>query len=211
MLEVASIHVPKAGGTSFLGVLGAWYGEDLSWFYRCAGRIDPILPWTRCVHGHFNADFLAARRRITWMRDPARRAVSHFYYWRATPPVAIIDPLHLDVLAGRISLLEFAAHPEIRNLHTAYYGASTVADFDFIGIMEHQDSEMQRLAHILDKPVLSLPRDNVTRSEEYAAFKASPEFDETVAAIRQLNLRDQAFYDKACAAREEWVSLSSAA
>ena len=96
----------------------------------------------------------------------------------------------MDVLAGRISLLEFAAHPEIRNLHTAYYGASTVADFDFIGIMEHQDSEMQRLAHILDKPVLSLPRDNVTRSEEYAAFKAEMATLADRPDVRFANLED---------------------
>lgn len=96
-----SIHIPKAGGTSFLSVLAAWFGKKLYTHYFDAKQ--GKLPKKRnlrygllkrkfkkgiCIHGHFNKKrgfgvseyYPEARQFITILRNPLELALSHYFY-----------------------------------------------------------------------------------------------------------------------------------
>lgn len=197
MLELSSVHIPKSAGTSFLAVLRGWYGAGLSLEYHCNGTLDGIQPWTRAIHGHFKATEHEAERLITWMREPAKRVASHYYYWKVTAPVARVDPLHVAVIRNELSLLEFADHPEIRNLTASYMDGLDLDAFDFVGISESIAPETGRLARILEMPVVSPPRRNATASPEYMRFRASVDYERTMAEIRRMNAIDVDLYAQA--------------
>jgi hypothetical protein len=204
VLELASVHVPKVGGTSFVQVLLAWYGRSMSQYYTCNGTVEPVHDLTRVVHGHYYVGEFEGERTIMWMRDPARRVISHYYYWRLTPPQVGIDPIHVRMREENMPLLEFAALPEMRDLHSQYFAGHGVDDLDFVGVLEHTDAEMLRLAHVLDKRPLRLPRINDTATEEYAAFKRSAEYKPALERVRELNALDYALYDRAVERMHEW-------
>lgn len=204
MIETASIHVPKTAGTSFTDVLRRWYGADLSLYYECNGTIDDIGPTTRVVHGHMQAGVHEARHHVTWLRDPARRVISHYFYWRITQPVVKVDPLHLQVLDGSVSLLQFAEHPEIRNLAAWYFNGLDVDDFSFVGVVENGLQEMGRLAWILGMPATQSPRTNVTVSTEYEAYRGGGTMQRDIDAIRSFNDLDYELYAKAKDRMNTW-------
>jgi len=96
-----SIHIPKAGGTSFTSVLRTWFGKRLYLHY-----FDPkhgTMPRKRnikpgffkrrfqkgvCIHGHFNKmrgfgvqDYYPeVNQFITVLRNPLELALSNYYY-----------------------------------------------------------------------------------------------------------------------------------
>lgn len=197
MLEVASVHVPKSAGTSFIEVLKHWYGPTLSLEYTCNGTVDRVEPWTRARHGHFRATEHEAQHLVTWMRDPAKRLVSHYFYWRVTPPVARVDPTHQMMREQNTPLLEFAEIPEMRNLTAWYLDGRDVDDFSFVGIAEALGPEVGRLARILGKPPVAPPHINDTKTAEYLAFQASSDYAATMQRIRELNSLDYELYDQA--------------
>jgi len=84
MFELSSVHIPKTAGTSFGAALLDWYGRQLSVDY---GGLKSRPGKTKlAVHSQFPAEKREADRVITWLRDPAARIVSMYYFWRALPP-----------------------------------------------------------------------------------------------------------------------------
>lgn len=84
-----SIHVPKAGGTSFINVLEQWFGKGLhkSYYSERTGKMPKkvrLKKWllqeyrpNLCVHGHFNRDrgfgiddYYPSSQLISILRDP---------------------------------------------------------------------------------------------------------------------------------------------
>ena len=126
MIELISVHIPKCAGTSFSTVLRKTYGESLlgdqvdqpmdperpfqknfaAWKEEQDRK--PAPPGKRAIHGHFWAgkyDRQAPNaKRITWLRNPIKRLISHYFFWLSTPELP--HSLHKHVIQNKLSLLE---------------------------------------------------------------------------------------------------------
>lgn len=171
---LVSLHLPKTAGTSFAEALraasGAGYHDDYAdlpmqhatWRRRLhalrgglalRGRVPAHAT---CIHGHFLAlkYGLALRNRparwITWMRDPVQRLASHYAYWRrdydGSDPA---QPLRNRMLREEWSFERFALGPELRNVYRQYLWGFDPARFDFVGITEHYQADLERLVQRL--------------------------------------------------------------
>src|SRR5882757_7508321 len=109
MLELISLHVPKCAGSALLEALKGIYGEEnfyLDYEDQVIRPASPVnmdpegyvryfktlreqkLAGKRVVHGHFYLPKYADLKdalRITVLRDPVDRLISHYFYWKITP------------------------------------------------------------------------------------------------------------------------------
>lgn len=159
-LDLISLHVPKALGTSLRDVLCGHYGQDrVACDYDTflederpeARAMPPGLPASACVvHGHFSAARYAmvpARRRITFLREPVRRTISHYFFWVSGAKHG--NPLHDRVVDGGLGLLDFAGLPQIRRFYTeTIFGGCDLSSFDLVGTVETLDRDWPRFQRL---------------------------------------------------------------
>lgn len=160
-LDLVSLHVPKALGTSLREVLFAHYGRhrvacDYATFLEddrpeIRSAMPGRLPVSAAVlHGHFPAARYAAvpaRCRIAFLREPIRRTVSHYFFWVNGEKHG--NPLHDRVVDGRLGLLDFAGLPPIRRFYTeTIFGGCDPAGFDLIGIVEEIGRDWPRFQRL---------------------------------------------------------------
>ncbi len=220
---LVSLHLPKTAGTSFAETLrsasGGGYRDDYAdvpmqypaWQRRLhamrgglalRGRVPDDA---RCIHGHFLAlkyrIALGARpaRWITWMRDPVQRLASHYAFWRrdydGSDPT---QPLRNRVLREDWSFERFALGPELRNVYRQYLWGFDPERFDFIGITEHYQADLERLARRLGwETVAAAALVNPERGE--AGYDIDPALAER---IRRYHAADVGLYRWALARRE---------
>lgn len=181
-LELISLHVPKAFGTSIGEVLARHYGPDRivedygSSLEDNPPKAAPKLPANAAaVHGHFPAaryESVPARRRIAFLREPIRRTISHYFFWLVEPRHG--NRVHDHVLDRRLGLLDFARLPPIRRFYAeTIFGGCSMASFDLVGIVENVKRDwhaFQRLTGI------SAPLPHVNRNR-YTGY------DDIVAAV----------------------------
>lgn len=188
---LVSVHLPKTAGTSFSSALQSRYGARYLADYgdlpmhsarlqRHASAIahalslrGSVMADTDCIHGHFlPAKFRMAglRRRVgylTWVRDPVERIASHYHFWRrdydGSDP---LQPMRNRMLAEDWSLERFALGPEFRNLYRQYLWRFDPSLFDFVGITEHYEDDLDRLATQYLKGDLAHVRDLVNPNRE---------------------------------------------
>src|SRR5688572_23650392 len=190
--KLISVHLPKCAGTSFLKVLGVQYGSRLMLDYgeipldpeslfqkdfaAWADKQKPCLTQdfsrVSAVHGHFWAgkydEALPGALRITFLRDPIRRLVSHYYYWKSKP--SLPNSLHRAFVEKNASLLEFAEFPIMQNVYTKTFLRGYPLDrFAFVGICESLTDDIQRLRRQLGWPEVILPKANRTEHPDYKA------------------------------------------
>ncbi|MBM3549943.1 MAG: sulfotransferase family protein [Alphaproteobacteria bacterium] len=182
-LELISLHVPKAFGTSLAEVLVGHYGRE-----RIVGDYAIFLedspPATRfwrprlkrstaVIHGHFPAVRYAdvpARRRVTFLRDPIERTISHFFFWQLEPRHG--NPLHGRMLDEHIGLIGFARLPAIQRFYTqTIFGDCDMSSFDLVGTVENLERDWPRFQR-LTGIAAPLPHINRNRYPGYAGLKA---------------------------------------
>ena len=192
MLELISVHVPKCAGSSFKQTLLHAYGADaIRWDYGDRPA-DPSAPmnldpdgffarhWSsgypqlagkRVVHGHFHVGKYRAAPdrplRIVFLRHPVERTISNYRFWLQFPRHG--HALHDYVLDNQLTLVEFAKLPSMRHFYERVFFAGIERSvFDFVGTVEALESDMRRLAGILN---LELPafRENVGPQADAAA------------------------------------------
>ena len=172
MLEVISLHVPKCAGSSLKSMLQEAFGPQ-SVFEDYADRpLDPAsrlrrdpagffaaveaagfahLAHKRVVHGHFPARKyaqLACRHRITFLREPVDRLISHYFFWQSLARHG--HALHDYFLDHGLGIEDFAALPPIRALYSeTFFGGADMRAFDFIGFHEDIGRDLARLAALL--------------------------------------------------------------
>ncbi|MGH6839118.1 MAG: sulfotransferase family 2 domain-containing protein [Methylocella sp.] len=167
---IISVHVPKTAGSSFLVWLESIFGSDQ--IVRDADRptdpnsemnVDPARVLSRyaaarklpdgslVVHGHFWAkkyERIENAVRITFLRDPIERTISHYYFWLNTPGAG--NSLHQRVLDDGMGMLDFARLPQMRGFYRHFFFRDVnMASFDFIGDMSFFDEELGRLEALL--------------------------------------------------------------
>lgn len=112
------------------------------------------------VHGHFwlpKYDHVSGFR-MTVLRHPASRTVSHFmHFCRVRPPDNKPHfPLRQAVYAGHMSLNEFVRQPEIRHFYSqTMFGGVDMRRFDFIGRFERFPETIIELSTLLGTPDLA--------------------------------------------------------
>ena len=188
MLELISVHTPKCAGTSFRHSLANAYSEEKV-FFDYADRVgDPASPINldpegfmagmRCsdrlegisaIHGHFNINkysYMESKcARITFLRHPLERLVSHYFFWMSTNRHG--HSLHNYVIDNNLSILQFSRLPYIRYFYTnVMFRNVDMAVFDFIGRYEDHDHEMDRLGRLLGK-TLDVKKMNTNKYEDY--------------------------------------------
>lgn len=159
---MVSVHVPKAGGSSFQLALHQFFGNRL-WLDHGVPA-DPPRP-TACVHGH-----APARHRLEqypdaplvgWVRDPVERVLSQWRYWRRHPDPAhpVCRRLHDDDL-GPVELAELL--PDVQTSMLGY----DLGRYDFVGVVERSELSMTALRGLLGAPGLFLPHINLTEADD---------------------------------------------
>lgn len=168
-----SLHMPKTAGTSLAqtlrvafpdpGACQTEYVDQPMQYSRWCRRLRALraglagrgaLPDNlTCVHGHFLpvkfriAAGARAVRYVTWLREPVDRLASHYHYWiRDYDGLDPRQPLRNRVLRERWSFERFALGAELRDLYHEYLWRFDPAGFDFIGITERYDEDLQQMA-----------------------------------------------------------------
>ncbi len=205
-MELISLHVPKAFGTSLSEVLTRHYGGHRvlgdygSSLETCTGdrrMCRPVIaPSTTVIHGHFPAVRYAgmpARRRIAFLRDPVARTISHFFFWQVEPRHG--NALHERVLDERLGLLEFAKLPEIRRFYSdTVFGGCDMVSFDLVGIVEDLERDWPRFQRVTGIRAV-LPHLNRNRYPGYGEIAARVMADQALMReLRRILAEDIQFY-----------------
>ena len=182
-----SVHLPKTAGSSFLGALEQHFGARLLQDYAdrpitrsALSRIFTVLqsrvrfslssrslsPY-QCIHGHFmplKYDNLSAAtpvKFVTWMRDPVERVASHYHHWMRVEPPAHASPMRRRVYRGQWSLRRFCLGSEFRNIYTNFLWGFELERFDFVGISEYYDTELEYFANAFINEELVVRQHNI--------------------------------------------------
>ena len=120
------------------------------------------------------------------MRDPVERVVSEYAHLKRQP--ADGNPLG-QLIAQGFSLLDFAHHPDARNVQ--YKTIHSLNNFDFVGIAENFDAELARLYSIVGLELRSGHKSNLNPD------KVGPRYlleDRVRALLAKLNNEDEELY-----------------
>jgi hypothetical protein len=154
------VHVPKTGGGTFKHILKNYYGEN----FRSASFPKASINYAEfpVIQGHFRFNKYNHAPKVTWVRDPVERVISHFYYWnmflsrrrilRAEHGLGIgliwlpsLDEQKIKTHQSKrrydFTLLEFAEL--FPNLMRFYLGED-LSIYKFIGITEQYSQSMGR-------------------------------------------------------------------
>lgn len=205
-LELISLHVPKAFGTSLREVLVRKYGpERVAVDYEvsietCSEQErlmrPPLAPTVAIVHGHFPAIRYAdvpARRRVTFLRDPVARTISHFFFWQVEPRHG--NALHDRLLDERLGLIEFAKLPAIRRFYSdIVFGGCDMQSFDLVGVVEDLNRDWPRFQRLIGIDT-TLPHLNRNRYPGYSEIAARVMADPgLIRELRRILAEDIMFY-----------------
>jgi len=163
-----SLHLPKTAGQSFFTSLSEYDDyrilRDYADFPMNASSlkrngnavIQCVLNGFRnyreydCIYGHFlPLKYLLYSRKeknvkfITWMRDPVERLASHYYFWISKDHPKNAHPLRRQIIKEKWSLERFCLSTELKNLYSQFLWGFPLEWFDFIGITEYYESEIE--------------------------------------------------------------------
>lgn len=214
---LVSVHVPKSAGTSFRAWLESAFSPgrvlydygDRPLDPAAAMNVDPaaflaeqstrmsLPPGVDAIHGHFWArkyERIHGAFRMTFLRCPVERTISHYFYWVKLPPNA--HSLHRRVVEGRYDLLRFARLPEISRCYAGcFFRDVDMHRFDFIGDYARLDAETARLEALLGRAGTRDAR-NANRFPGYAELKAELLEDAALTAqLRAILADDIRFYE----------------
>ncbi len=216
-LQLVSIHIPKTAGTSFRNTLREVYGEDH------VVRLDITLEeekirlnekdWNgprlskdiQVAHGHFSPSLFQKYFReneanyITWLRHPVERVISNYYYLVKRLKEELEEERKgLNILSKlQRSLEEYASAPLNQNRISKFLSGRALEDFAFVGIQEHYQADLQRLAQLLEWPTAPHFRHNVTGKR----YEVSTDLRKQIASY---NEADMILYEKGLELREKY-------
>ena len=219
---IVSIHIPKTGGVSFREVLAELAEGHLVQDYadrplapaslgrRLRERLRRVRlpPGTRVVHGHFIASKYWSRhpdaRFVTWLREPIERLVSHYHYWLREPDPE--NPTCRRLLEERLTLGEFAALPELRDVQARFLSGLPIEAFAFVGLTERYEEGMELFGRLFGlEPGVQAARRNTNPERKGERYELEPGLRSSLEA---LNRADLALYARA---RARYEGLRAAA
>lgn len=215
-LKLLSFHIPKTGGTSFRNTLKGVYGKEAVVRVDAAKsetvRVEqtPIAPGTPIlqpvIHGHifwskWLSDFEAGPEvtKVIWLRDPVERVASQYYY------LAEVLERELDEQGKGLNILsklmktfpEFIRNRKVQNILSRYVSIDDLdQNFHFVGLLEHRQEDLARLARRLDWPEYKDHQHNATTDRP----APTPEERDLIRAYNQADVR---LYEQALEWREK--------
>jgi len=170
---LVSIHIPKAGGTSFRNVLKDWYGDKLYLHYFDEEKKKIPSKYTLdegiCIHGHFNKKrnfgiedyYPEIEQFVTIIRDPFDIVVSRYFYVKRLEDSnksfrngesLILTPDVEKYLIEMISDKDY--HPNIldyfpRELTLENYKSAIDEEFIYIGSIEDFEYSVMKISEKL--------------------------------------------------------------
>lgn len=112
----------------------------------------------KAIHGHFTRQDIYQLlgniqdvRMVTWLREPIDRVISNYNYLNELLESEIQDRPQAQRLVKRLkrSIYEFASLPANANKYQIYLGGQSLDFFDFVGLTDVFDEDIQRLADIM--------------------------------------------------------------
>lgn len=186
---ILSVHIPKTAGVSVRNILKEHYGPGFVLHYwqitDAWGRVLEQVPDNAaCVHGHYHTDALTGRfpsaTLITWVRDPVDRVVSSYFHRLRDPDWQ--HPVCVELHEKKLSLVQYAALPLVRNEMTRYFGSKQPGDFAFIGIVEDFERSLVVMKQVLGMPDIPARRDNVNPDKPAGGYVLGAQIREEIAA-----------------------------
>ena len=197
-LPLFMIHIPKTGGASVLECIKDWFGDGLLLHYyddvngkmpekydlaRVHSRETPVM-----LYGHFNKNrhfgipdyYPEASQFISILRDPFEQMISGYYFTRRVGvawkdksriPQADIGEFLRNTRSGMLH--QFPVEVTMEN-----YQEVIENNFIEIGITEHLDESLRRIAAKLGKPYDSktLKHLNISKRDENVPYELKGEF-----------------------------------
>ncbi len=215
-----SVQLPRANGNAFVQILHdifkeklafdtgdrpLWYDEETRQRHAREMSITKLTENfpddCRCVHGGFlPVKYVALQKYhrlafVTWFRDPVTRMVSHYHAWRKKfkpgQVAAIRERMHVE----NWSLEGFCRQVEMQNIYSQFLWRMPPEQFDFIGIAEHFERDIQLFAKMfsleLEIPCLKEFLDLEREAEQFPISKALRNY------IQSTNQADMILYEKA--------------
>ena len=209
-----SLHLPKTAGSSFRASLEEYYHGDVRRDYadlpintpkikrNIAALKHSAFPGgvsrVSCIHGHFlplKYFFLKDAKFITWMRDPVERLASHYYYWQRHYDPKNCPPLHRQMMEEAWSLEDFCLNHKLRNFYSQFLWGFPIRKFDFIGITEHYESDIEYFSRQFMGAALPVYAINTNETKKTSAYFADmPQLRQDV---ERYHRKDIALYNKA--------------
>jgi hypothetical protein len=215
--ELISLHIPKTAGTSFRNILKNVYGADQVVRFdineKREVKVNEVpftqkgLPAVKVIHGHFSYESLKeifalppGFKLITWMRHPAKRVISNFYYLESRLAELLDEERNgLNILSKmQRTLIEYSRAEINRNRQAKFLRGSRLTDFDFVGIHEHFPDELSRLGRILN-----WKQQPETLFQNKTPRKDQPHPPDLLHEIEELNKDDMALYEEALRIRKK--------
>jgi len=182
-----SVHLPKTAGSSFGLILKKEYEGKILLDYgdrpintTVVTRHQKALADAQanrnrdfgeiqCIDGHFMPTKYFPLKQsgkakfICWLREPLARMVSHYNFWLRNYDGGIgKGDLHCKVVEDKWSLEHFCFSDEMRNFYAQFLWNFPLDLFDFIGITERFDEDLQVFGRIfLKKENLETARANI--------------------------------------------------
>lgn len=181
-LPLISLHIAKAGGSSFKKILQKWYHIGYHSHYRnYHNMIDPpkhmgvrlhisrITPV--CIHGHFDEDnghgvfsyYPQAQQFITILRDPLETWISMYNYVLTVRKAKGLseDYLSIDEFFEEKGLNILSLTPF--NFNKDNYIDIIEENFIHIGVMENYQQSVSNIAQKLNKKPIKVPHLNISK------------------------------------------------
>ena len=155
MVELLSVHIPKTAGTAFRHILEEVYGINNVINDYPPDKIhqpdSKIAANIKVIHGHFIPSkyqgYYPQAKRIVWLRHPIFRLISEYFFAKIIQDRE--NAIHAQLLNNNLNVLEFAQIPEMRNFLTQYIQGMRLQEFDFVGIQEFYQEDLQNLQKIM--------------------------------------------------------------
>lgn len=228
---IISLHTPKTGGGSFKRLLINHFGksfkgdyadiplnksledrtrratefdDDMNTFKKSSYKILEI----ECIHGHFlpykykkllnNKDTLF----ITWLREPAERLISHYYFWQRAYSENVA-PLHKRVIEETWSLEKFCLSEELKNIYKKFLWCFPIENFAFIGVTEHFNEDIVFFSknYLGNNNTIEAPLININPNKQ-GMYSEKIDRD-LLRAIKEFHAEDYALYNFALRKRKK--------
>ncbi|MGK7918632.1 MAG: methyltransferase domain-containing protein [Trichodesmium sp.] len=219
--KIISIHVPKTAGTTFKKVLRQVYStEEIFFDYPHKGNFRHKMltnpkPGVKVIHGHFPSNKYDVKfpefRKIIWLRDPIKRLISLYFFWKTWQILVESDAENLEPLKeSSLTFIEFAEKPEMQNLvKSKFVQEQKLTDFYFVGIQEFFSEDLHELKVMLNWSEYELETQNTNPYPEYKLLlKEVLSNQEILNKISAINQEDIEIYREALSLREARIKTS---
>ena len=115
----------------------------------------PVPENANLIIGHFRGDAYLEWQdaaRITILRHPIDRLISHYMAWRVIQPTIEAGEFRRHVYEGRIDIVSFAARLR-RMLSQLYFSGVDMRNFDVIVCNEDYEAGIERMSAVLGVPL----------------------------------------------------------